>query len=263
MNNLTILINSCKGFSDMWENILNLYSRYWENHPELFIVTDEKDENLDFDCVHSYFGEMSNRILSAAKDIKTKYVFLSFDDYYPKNKVDVDKINKTIQLMETLNLDYCRYFNDPKVKGKKIGELEYNRLPLNKVYEVNFYPSIWKVESLIRVIKNDETIWKLEARITRRAKENNFNCIAIEDKKIFPFVDVVRKGKYLRNAYKFLKKNDLYISDRKVRTIKETLELKTQIFVSNNMPNWIKSRIKKRMRKKGRMYYSDYAETDD
>lgn len=263
MNNLTILINSCKKFSDMWGNILDLYSKYWRDHPELIIVSDELDRNFNFNCVHPYTGDMSDRMLLAALDVKTKFVFLSFDDYYPKSKVDVDRISKIINLMESNNFDYCRMFKEPKAKGKKIGELKYKNLPLTRTYEVNFYPCIWKVESLIKIIKRNETIWKLEARITRRSKENGYKCIAIRDKTIFPFVDVVRKGKYLRNAYRFLKKNKLYISDRPVRTIKETTELAIQTFLSNNMPRCIKDRIKEKMRKKGRVYYSDYADTDD
>lgn len=258
----TILINSCKKFSDMWENVLLLFDKYWPNHPEIIILSDEPDERRNIKNVLAINGEMSDRLIKVTDSIKTKYLFLSFDDYYPYKNIDDSKIRQIIDLMENDNLDYCRIFNEEKVKGKKIKPLKYQNMPLTKTYEVNFYPSIWKVESFKKVMKPKETIWKAEARITRRAKEQELKCICI-DKSVFPHKDIVRKGKYLRSAYKFLRKNDLFISDRQVRSAKETLQLNTQIFVSRHAPKCLKEKIKNRLRKKGKVFYSDYAETDD
>ena len=258
MGDFTILINSCYKFSDMWNNIDVLYNRFWVNHPALYIVTDKNDVKKNIDNLLCFDLEMTNRIIESIKTIKTKYVFFSFDDYYPIKEVNDNAIRELISIMEEQNIDYCRIFDDPKIKGKKIGELGYSFLSLNRIYEVNFYPSIWKKESLLSVLKENEEIWKAEARITKRAKEQNLKCICVKQKKIFPFIDVVRKGKYLRNAYRYLKKSKLYISDRDIRTIRETIALDTQIFVSNHAPMWLKNRIKNRLRRKGKVFYSDY-----
>lgn len=261
-NNFTILINSCQKFSDMWNNVLFSFDKYWLNHPNIIILSDGLDENFKLDNVVEIKGEMSDRLLHALDLIKTKYVFLSFDDYYPCDDIDDEKIKLIVKTLEENDYDYCRIFDEVPIKGKKIGPLKYQVMPLEKTYEVNFYPSIWKVESFKKVIKSGETIWKAEARITRRAKEQGLKCICVK-KNIFPHKDIVRKGKYLRSAYRFLKKNDLYISNRGVRTIKETVQLNTQIFVSNHTPKRLKEKIKAKLRKKGKVFYSDYAETDD
>ena len=261
MNDITILINSCDAFSDMWENIISLYDKYWPNHPDLYILSDKKT-NFDYSKIIETNGEMSNRLLDALNHIKTKYVFLSFDDYYPKKNVNSETIQKVVELMESNGVDYCRIFNKVKIHGKSVGELKYKGLPLKSIYEVNFYPSLWNVDSLKKIIKPNEEIWKAEARLTRRFKDANLKGITISNKGVFDFVDVVRKGKYLRSAYRFLKRNKLFISSRKKRTIMETIRLNTRIFIADHFPVF-KNLLKKIAHKRGKVYYSDYELTDD
>lgn len=262
-NQFKILINSCWAFFDMWENINHLYDKHWLNHPELLVISDENKAPEQFSNVLTFNGEMTTRLLGALKNINSEYIFFSFDDYYPSKQINEKKIESILSLMKEHNLDYCRLFNVPKVKGKRIGELKYQKLPLKNIYEVNFYPGLWKTDSLIKVLKENEVIWKAEARITRRARENSLNCICVNNKGIFEFVDVVRKGKYLRSAYRFIKKNDLYLSSRPKRTINETLCLNIRRFITLHTPVWFKNIIKNLFRRKGRVYYSDYENTDD
>lgn len=263
MNDICILINSCAAYSDMWDNIDFLYKKYWSDHPEIILVTDKVVPNQNSFKIIEINKDMSDRLIDAVKQIKENYIFLSFDDYYPNKKVNVNKLNELFKTIKAKDIDYCRIFFDPGVKGKKNSPLNYKTLPLNRVYEVNFYPAIWKKESLLKLLRSGEDIWKSEARLTRRAKENNLNCIYVKNKGIFDFVDVVRKGKYLRSSYRFLKRNKLFISDREKRTIKETIALNSRIFLSNNLPKKMKENLKKKGRKKGAVYYSDYADTDD
>ena len=263
MKDISILINSCSKYNDMWDNIDFLYDKYWPNHPKLFLLSNKEAEHKSDIDIISIPKEMSDRLISGVEQIDTEFVFLSFDDYYPKRMVNTKKLYELIEEIKKRNIDYCRIFYDPPVKGKKQTELKYKNLPLTRVYEVNFYPSIWKKTSLLRVLKGGEDIWKTEARLTRRFKELGFKGIYVKEHGIFDFVDVVRKGKYLRSSYRFLRKNNLYISTREKRTLRETITLNTRIFLSNNLPKKIKEKLKARGRKKGAIYYSDYADTDD
>ena len=261
-NNITILINSCIAFSDMWNNVSFLFDKYWPNHPKAYILTDKDEPLFKLDKI-VIDKDMSDRILLSLDKIDTKYIFLTFDDYYLKKPVSQKYLCNLIIEMESKDIDYCRIYNKIKTKGKKDKLLKYKGMPLKDTYEVNFYPSIWRKDALKKVIKSGEEIWKLEARITRRAREQNLRCIYIKNKGVFDFVDVVRKGKYLRSAYRYLKKNDLYISDRKKRTVGETISLNLRTLISEHSPKRIKRFLKRRMNKKGKAYFSDYENTDD
>lgn len=247
----------------MWSNISFLYNKNWPNHPDIFLVTDEPiSSNYPFH-IFSFKKEMADRLIKAIEEIHTEYIFLSFDDYYPSKRVNEEAIEELLDILESNDIDYCRIFNEPKVKGKKISGLKYKYLTFSKYYEVNFYPGIWKKASLLELLRSGEDIWKSEARLTRRARENYMKCIYVDNRGIFDFIDVVRKGKYLRSSYHFLKKNNLYISNREKRTIKETLSLNARRFLSDHLSIRAKERLKNIGRKKGRVYYSDYAENDD
>ncbi len=260
-----ILILSCKDFSDLWSNNLSLFSKYWPNHPEIIISSDGPGL---FDVqnpseLRIFNGGMSTRIIKVLKTIETEYVFLTFDDYFLKANVNVDFINQIILIMHNQGYDYCRFFKNKKVKGKFIRPFNYKILPLQSVYEVNLYPGLWRKKTLLSILKDDEDIWKTEVRLTRRMRENGYSGIAVYNDKVFPFVDVVRKGKYLKSAYRFLKKNKLFISARKIRTTKETLSLFIKTQASRHLPRSLRNIIKKMLNKKGVIFYSDYEYTDD
>ncbi len=259
-DNLSILILSCQKFSDLWSNNLLLFEKYWKEHPAIFLSSDGEGifDLRDFDNLIVVKDDMSSRIIKAVNTIKSKYIFLTFDDYYLKSMVKAEYIKSVLKIMDSEQYDYCRFFKEKKIIGKEIGYLKYKKIPLKDAYEVNFYPSIWKKESLLKVLKFGEDIWKTEVRLTRRMRENGLSGIAVYDKSIFPFADIVRKGKYLKSGYRFLKKNHLFISNREIRSFKETVSLFIQTIASNYLPKCIKKTVKNRMRKKGKIFYSDY-----
>lgn len=261
--NITIIILSCAKFSDLWANNVFLLNKFWPNHPKFLIISDgealhpfNNHENLKI-----YNSEPSNRLIAAIEEVTTKYVFLTFDDYFLKDNVDQKHLIKIFDFIITNNVDYCRFFKKPKIKTK-VNELGLRKLPLHNVYEVNMYPGIWKVDSLKKVLVPDEDIWKTEVRLTKRARENELFCFAYLKDNVFPFEDIVRKGKYLRHGLKFIKKNKLYVSDRKIRTHKEDFKLFVQTMASDYLPKGIANRVKKWQRKKGKVFYSDFENSD-
>ena len=264
-HNLTILILSCQKYSDLWSNNLFLLNKYWPNHPKA-ILTSDGIGIFDLSTPEELMmvkKEASSRLVDSLLKVKTKYVLLTFDDYLINKRVNCEAINKIIDIMDCHKFGYCRLFKNKKVRGKPIGDFKYKILPLKDVYEVNFYPSIWNSKSLVSVLKENEDIWKTEVRLTRRMRERKETGIAIYNKNIFPFIDCIRKGKYLKPAYKFLKKNKLFVSNRQIRTFQETAKLAMQTFVSKYSPDFLKKIIKKNMRKKGITFYSDFESTDD
>lgn len=265
MKTMCVVILSCANFSDMWTNNIGLFEKYWPNHPDVFIISDGlgKYNIKEPPTLKIYQGEMSDRLIAAITDLDYKYVFLTFDDYYLCKDVNNARLNKLISDMDEMNADYCGIFKRPIIHQKKQGESKYTVLPLNKVYQVNFYPCIWKKDSLLKVLKRGEDIWKTEARLTRRARENDLLCFHINNKRTFLFVDIVRKGKYLISGKKYILKNGLFLSDRKTRSVKETVYLFLQTTGSRILPRCLKNRIKSRLKKKGRIFYSDFENSDE
>ncbi len=266
MEELTILITSCGAYSDMWSNTLSLFKQNWMDNSPIVLSSDSKGK-YDVESpleLKVYDGEMAERIINALKDIKTKYVFLTFDDYYLTEKANISIIKETLDFVEENNISYCGFaFNIKNGSKRRHGNLKIFDMKLNEPYEVNFYPGLWNRVDLINVLRESEDIWTSEVRLTKRLARNDKKGICLLNKNVVSFLDVVRKGEYLRKAYKYLKKHGLFISDRKVKSVKEDLYLKTRFFVSIHAPKWVKNILKTRYRKSGGVLYSDLNNFED
>ena len=264
-NRLSITILSCQKFSDLWANNLSLLEANWPNHPNVRLISDGIGlyEPAEPDGLVVINGNMSSRLIRAIETAETQYVLLTLDDYFLKRPVKESTIYSLLDYMSKENIDYCRFFRKKDVKGKYSEPGRHKKLPLQEAYEANFYPGLWKRTSLLAVIKNGEDIWKTEVRLTKRMRESGLKGIAVYDKTVFPFVDIVRKGKYLRSGYRFIKRNNLFCSDRSIRTVKETLSLFIQTVASDHFPKPLQEHLKRRARKKGKVFFSDCEYTDD
>ncbi len=263
MNKLAIVVTTCDAFSDLWVNNITLFDKYWANHPPIYLVSDKPNDlskKLDVHFIYSN-QDYAYRLRDTLKQIDAEYIFLTLDDYLLSDYVDVNRLIFLVNYMEDNKISYMRFFKRTLTKGWADKREHIHLLPLTKkTYEVNLYPSIWKKDDLMKMFVNDESPWKFEVRLTRRARENNLYCTWVNNKKVLPFVDTIRKGKYLRKAYRFLKKNNLFISERKVRTIRETLSLNVRTQLGRHLPKKIKNYLKSKSHKE---FYSDYYATDD
>lgn len=240
MNKLSILISSCLKFSDLWENQFLLLNKFYPNHPKAYLLTDVDNSSLLINENKIILNKnFSDRLKFALELIDSEYILLTLDDYLINAKINEEQIMNIVEYMKTNDIDYFRFFKRSKTKCYFDKDKKIHLLPLTKnCYEVNLYPSIWKKESLLKIVtEENEDIWKFEVLATRRAKQEHLRCVWIDNKNVFPFVDTIRKGKYLRKAYKFLRKNGLYISDRKRRTILEELKLYIKTILSRSIPS--------------------------
>lgn len=257
---ITIVVTTCSDYSDLWNNYIILLDKYWPNHPDIVFVSDGKPDAFKTFPYQIFVetGDYSFRLKSCLRKIKTRYVFLTLDDYLINSPVKDKKIEDLVQLMDSSNIKYCRLFHRAKTDPWFDKDRSLKVLPLTKsCYEVNLYTSIWDREALINIINLDENPWKFEVRLTRRAREREYKCISCIDLSIYPFMDTIRKGKYLRKAYKFLRNNNLFISNRKVRSRWEEFKLFIRTTVSDLAPMWFHKWYNKIAKEKPFSYYAD------
>ena len=102
---LTILVNTCDAYEDLWVPFFTLLKKYWDpDGIRILLNTESKDfsfNGLKIECVHS-LGEKryGQRMLNALKQVKTKYVLLLLDDFFLRNPVDVDRIAQMVRWMQ-------------------------------------------------------------------------------------------------------------------------------------------------------------------
>lgn len=221
---ITCLIFSCDKFSDLWDGNLKLFRENWpERDFETYIVTDKPTDRTFPDVKIIAAGadmEWSDRLKYALEFVKTDYVFVTLDDYFLIKKVDNNRMEQLVDLLDVGRYDYLRLFPDP-VRSAKEELPEYkgiHRIDNTYEYSVNLYQGIWNYKFLEYCVKTPKNAWHFEVELRDSAIQFNANClVSFNDE--YKVLDVVRKGKLLRNAARYFKKNPgIYNGNRPVNS---------------------------------------------
>lgn len=259
-NRLTLLIHSCDKFSDLWDAHIKLLNQNWPDRNIHTMLVSDKTCDKTFEGIDLYFAgdgaELSDRTRYALQFVDTEYVLITLDDYFPIHRIDSEKIERLLDIMDAENLDYIRLFSDPNSHSKFKNYDKLYEISLDTNYQVNLYQGIWKKSFVEKTIGQTMNAWQYEVSLTRIAKTIGAKCVLSKGKE-FEILDVVRKGKLLNKANRYLKKHDLYHGSREVIARKEEL----RIYIFNHgkkiLPKWLAVKIKNYLRKRGHRFYSE------
>ncbi len=217
-NKLTLLIHSCDKFSDLWPAHIKLLNQNWPDRGIRTILLTDKPRDDKYDGVEIIGAgdgkEITERIRHVLPLIDTEYVLVTLDDYFVTTPIDTARIARLVEIMEQEHYDYIRLYDRPHCPLTSSGHKGIYTYELDHDYRVNLYSGIWRKDFIERTL-GDKVLnaWEFEVTLTERARNANGNC-AVSHGKEFPILDVVRKGRILPKAWRYLKKNNLYEGDR-------------------------------------------------
>ena len=265
---LTMVINTYHGFSDLWSGHVQLLNQNWCNRDiRTVLLTDEETEESFTDVEVVAAGknlELPQRLEYFLPSIKTEYVLLTLDDYYPIYPISNDRIEKLIEAMDSLQIDYLRLFNLPRSRKKINGYDNLFQIDLNskkdQYYQVNLYAGIWRKRFLEFAVRQSNDIWGFELTLTQIAREHNMRCVLSTGKE-FETLDVVRKGCLLHKAKKFFDQNPgIYCGERPVASRKKELSIDLMTFLKCHLSQRTINVLKRAGRQFGMSFYSDRVE---
>lgn len=259
----TMLILSCDKFSDLWDGHVKMLEQYWpDRNMNTFIVTDKK-KDVCFPSVSVLSAgdnvEWSCRLKYALNYVNTEYVFVTLDDYYLIKKVDTNRIEMLIKLMDNKSLDYLRLYERPVRATKQpiSGENNVFYVDPSYKYSVNLYSALWRKDFLLAMLDESLNAWEFEVSMQKKASEYGAKC-AVSNNDDFFILDVVRKGKLLHKAARFFKHNPgIYTGNREINTWRYEIGLGIKSFVGCHTPLPINHAIRKVMKKFGYKFISD------
>lgn len=257
---VALTISSCDKFSDLWNVHFQLLSQNWEHHPkETLLVTDCETEK-SFSGIYVFSAgdnlEFPARLKEALKEINAQYVFLTLDDYFVISNIDDNKLDLVFAFIKENDIDYFRLFPIPNNGTPTKENKKWKWIDLNTNYAVNLYPGIWKKAFLEKALESNLSPWQFEVTLTQTAKDNRAKCVMSKCKE-YPILDVVRKGKVLRKANRYLKKNGFDIGNRPIIPFATELKLNIIGYGSRILPPKIAKGIRGLLHKFGMSFYSD------
>lgn len=256
---LTLMIQTCDGFSDLWEPHIRLLEKSWPDRPVRTLLVTDSPTGARFPGVETFAAgtgkHMPARLEAVLPHIQTDYILLTLDDYFPIHPISTDKLSRLVDIMEKEDLDYIRLFSAPNSFQKT----EYRGLyeiDLTEDYAVNLYPGIWRREFLAKTLYITMDVWTYEVSLTYTARRVKARC-ALSKGGEFRVLDGVRKGKLLHKASRYLRLRRLYRGSREVIARRE--ELRIFIFSTGKrlLPHPAAEWVKRQLRQRGFRFYSD------
>jgi hypothetical protein len=119
LHDVTILTSSYDGYSELWEPHYKLLFKYWPSLknelgfiPIMLITNKLRYDDPRVTSLMIEDQNWSKNLIEALKNIKTKYVFLLFDDYIVNGPVNEKRFIELLSLMEQRNGAYIEVIID-------------------------------------------------------------------------------------------------------------------------------------------------------
>lgn len=215
---LTLVIYSCGIFSDLWDAHVKLLNQNWPDRSIRTIILTDSPTEKSFEGIEIISAgdgkELTERVRFLLPHLTTEYVLVTLDDYFLTTPISSKAIKRIVEIMDRNKYDYVRLFDRPHCPLNATNDKDIYTYTLDKDYRVNLYSGIWRrsfIESTLP--ETDLNAWEYEVTLTDRARSVNGRC-AVSHGNEFPILDVVRKGRILPKAWRYLKSHNLYHGNR-------------------------------------------------
>ena len=212
---LSILIYSCWKNADMWEIFSTLFERYWTDCDyERVLVTDcyhYSDDKRLFDRVICVDGSWYEMITTALHEVKSDYVMLMMDDYLLCDHVDSKTLEHIMDDADRYNAANIRFINSDIHLEKKSFEQDsaYDIYTPGKAYSITTQIGVWNSEVLLEYMRPEWSAWDFERKGSLEISDEKHPLLGTKSFQ-FPYVEGVRKGKWMKQGIDICEKNGIF-----------------------------------------------------
>lgn len=222
-NDLSILISSYDGYSELWPIVTDSLIKRWPdlegNHSSLKIYL--MSNVLDFQhprIQNIKVGDStiwSEGLLYALSKIKTKHVLLILDDYIFDEQINTNRLaelflyHKEKQAAYTSTIiDHGWLLINGHLDNPAAGDIEGVFVRnIDALYRNNTQAAIWDVDVLRSLIKLGESAWEFEMKGNDRSKKIHKPFFGLISKPAISYINAVGKGYFCRAALKEIQKD--------------------------------------------------------
>ncbi len=241
---LAIIVYSCYKNKDMWNAFSFFFEKYYKNNNfKLVLVTDRFDgrDDYSFDEVVEYDGCWSEMIKKAITEANVDYVMLFMDDYLLTDYVNENALLEALNDIKKYHAQNIRLINTNISKMEKYTLDEgYNRLIPGSAYCLSTQAGIWEVAFLLEYLSDGLSAWEFERNGSLSIK--NKDILLLESRKYsFPYLEAVRKGKWINSGISHCKNNGFMIdfSAREKMSVIDTFVSEGKGLIMHALPDVI------------------------
>ena len=207
MVNYSILINTTDSFEDCWVPFFTLFHKYWADYTgQIYLNTETKDfsyPGLNIVSIKNNSKNPEERItwseclIRALNSIDNEVILYMQEDYFLKDYVKNDLVEKYVQMMQTNSGMDCIHLTDQGLIHDKKSEKHeglFSVLPKQR-YLISCQAALWKKEIMLSFLRTYENAWQFEEFGSQRAaivKPNFFGVdkswIKLNEFEIIPYI---------------------------------------------------------------------------
>ena len=162
MKDTSVLIYSCDKYSDIWGVFFKLFFRYWDCPYQVYLVTETEQCLIPEVKTINISGKWSDKIRQALEEIPTKYVIGMCEDFFMRRRVRDQVIRNCVSEMDANPDIACFNFEkeyDWTLRSRYAG---FGRKPDNGAYRLSCQPTLWRRETLIKLLPENMNAWQWE-----------------------------------------------------------------------------------------------------
>ena len=197
---ITMLLLSCDGYSDLWDDFFNLKEKFWPDcQYKWYVVTESKDyQRTKVEAIKC--GKELNwagRFRKAVQYVESPLVGVFLEDYFINSPIDNERINGLVNFMIDKSVDFLDLGNVFRHKIDAPGKQYYADhlviIDRHLRYGLDTAAAIWKKEYLLEKLGGEDySAWKFEAdRVAEAASEKGYNGLILADDRISFNVSVI------------------------------------------------------------------------
>ncbi len=221
----TVLVSSCSAYRDVWDPFFILFHKYWPDCPfEVELITDKfiyPDKRVKTIPLERDMGWAKNTKSALAK-INTPYFIMFTEDFLMKSKVDNKRIDELLQYVIKNDIDYLRLYPAPGPDKNFNESMKIGEIGLDAPYRLSLMTAIWRKDTFLELLREDESIWQMELVGSERARDPKYKFYSVLKK--YPalnyFATAIKRGTWLYDAVSFCLEEGITI-DKNARPIEK------------------------------------------
>lgn len=161
----SILIPSCDQYSDLWRPFLTLFWRYWPDCPYRVLLGSNQQcyDDARVNVIHSAHGSnWTNRVRDQLHAVRTPYVLLMLEDFFLRRSVSTKQVQRCLLALKRSKGHMVRLTLRPGPDLHLSETPELGIVSVGAPYRVSTQAAIWRVESLLSLMRDRESIWEFE-----------------------------------------------------------------------------------------------------
>lgn len=220
---MTIVFIGFDGYSDMWDDCMDLFHRFWKDCPyRVMLVNNSKEVSYEgIEVLHAGDdAEWSRKVQLAIKNVKTPYICLLLEDFLVGSRIHTKAVQKTLSFIIKHDIRYFKLVNmsravknkDPLYEGYKFLHV----IPESDEYGVSLQAAIWKVDYLTKLLGNENyNAWNFEFDRVKEAQNKTDDpkpgCV-FDERNIFNLQHGVIQSKYIPGTIRYFRKKGIELN---------------------------------------------------